>query len=88
MLGAQGLWTGMDLYRATPIATWDLGLYGLMRKTVTYVPQLDSNPLCKDHQIITPDALDTTADFVFYYLYRTLAISKGSCENFVFSKSS
>jgi hypothetical protein len=24
MLGAQGLWAGRDLYRATPAVTWDL----------------------------------------------------------------
>jgi hypothetical protein len=38
MLGAQGLWAGRDLYRATPTATRDLGLYGLIRKTGTHVP--------------------------------------------------
>jgi hypothetical protein len=50
MLGAQGLWAGRDLYRATPTATRDLGLYGLIRKTGTYIPQWDSNPQRKDHQ--------------------------------------
>jgi hypothetical protein len=59
MLGAQGLRAGRDLYRATPTATRDLGLYGLIRKTGTYVPQWDSNPRRKDHQIIAPDALTT-----------------------------
>jgi hypothetical protein len=59
MLGAQGLWAGRDLYRTTPTATRDLGLYGLVRKTGTYVPQWDSNPRRKDHQIISPDALTT-----------------------------
>jgi hypothetical protein len=44
MLGAQGLWAGRDLYRATPTATRDLGLYGLIRKTDTQVPQWDWNP--------------------------------------------
>jgi hypothetical protein len=38
MLGAQGLWAGRDLYRDTPTATRDLGLYGLLRKTGTHVP--------------------------------------------------
>jgi hypothetical protein len=38
MLGAQGLLAGRDLYRATPTATRDLGLYGLIRKTGTHVP--------------------------------------------------
>jgi hypothetical protein len=31
-----------------------LGLYGLIRKTDTYVPQWDSNPRRKDHLIIAP----------------------------------
>jgi hypothetical protein len=44
MLGAQGLWAGRDLYRATPTATRDLGLHGLIRKTGTHVPQWGSNP--------------------------------------------
>jgi hypothetical protein len=25
MLGAQGLWEGRNLYRATPVVTWGLG---------------------------------------------------------------
>jgi hypothetical protein len=42
------------LLRATPAATRDLGLYGLIRMTGTHVPQWDSNPQRKDHQIFTP----------------------------------
>jgi hypothetical protein len=57
MFGAQGLWAGRDLYRATRTTPRNLGLYGLIRKTGTYVPQWDSNPRRKDHQIIAPDAL-------------------------------
>jgi hypothetical protein len=57
MLGAQGLWAGRNLYPTTPTATRDLGLYGPIRNTGTYVPQWDSNPRCKDRQIIAPDAL-------------------------------
>jgi hypothetical protein len=57
MFGAQGLWAGRDLYRATPTATQDLGLYGLIRKIGTHVPQWGSNPQLKDHQIFEPDAL-------------------------------
>jgi hypothetical protein len=30
MLGAQGLWAGRDLYRATPAITRGLGFYGLI----------------------------------------------------------
>jgi hypothetical protein len=59
MLGAQGLWAGRDLYRATPTATRHLGLYGLIRKTGNHIPQWDSNPRRKDHQIIAPNALTT-----------------------------
>jgi hypothetical protein len=33
MLGAQGLWAGMDLYRVTPTVTWGLGFSGLIRRT-------------------------------------------------------
>ena len=33
MLGAQGLWAGRDLYRATPAVTQDLGFSGLIRRT-------------------------------------------------------
>jgi hypothetical protein len=33
MLGAQGLWAGRDLYRATPAETRDLGFSGLIRRT-------------------------------------------------------
>jgi hypothetical protein len=38
MLGTQALWAGRGLYRATPTVTRGLGLYGLIRKTGTYVP--------------------------------------------------
>ena len=57
MLSTQGLWAGRDLYRATSTATWGLGLYGLIQKTGTHVPQWGSNPQLKDHQIFEPDAL-------------------------------
>jgi hypothetical protein len=33
MLGAQGLWAGRDLYRATPAGTRGLGFSGLIRRT-------------------------------------------------------
>jgi hypothetical protein len=33
MLGAQGLWAGRDIYRATPAVTRDLGFSGLIRWT-------------------------------------------------------
>jgi hypothetical protein len=29
MLGAQGLWAGRDLYRATPAVTGDLGFFSV-----------------------------------------------------------
>ena len=60
MLGAQGLLSREgSLWRAIPTATRDLGLYGLIWKTGTYVPQWDSNPRRKDDKIIAPDALTT-----------------------------
>jgi hypothetical protein len=34
-------------------------IVGLIRKTGTHVPQWDSNPRRKDHQIIAPDTLTT-----------------------------
>jgi hypothetical protein len=36
MLGAQGLWAGRDLYRATPAVTRDLGFSGLIRRTASF----------------------------------------------------
>jgi hypothetical protein len=37
MLGAQSLWAGRDLYRATPTATRDFGFSGLIRKTAPLI---------------------------------------------------
>jgi hypothetical protein len=36
MLGTQGLWSGRDLYRATPAVTQDLGFSGLIRRTAPF----------------------------------------------------
>jgi hypothetical protein len=36
MLGAQGLWAGRDLYRATPTATRGLGFSGLIRRAAPF----------------------------------------------------
>jgi hypothetical protein len=36
MLGAQGLWAGRDLYRATPTVSRDLGFSGLIRRTAPF----------------------------------------------------
>ena len=36
MLGAQGLWSGRDLYPATPAATRGLGFSGLIRRTAPF----------------------------------------------------
>jgi hypothetical protein len=36
MLGAQGLWAGRDLYRATPAVTRDLCFSGLIRRTAPF----------------------------------------------------
>jgi hypothetical protein len=42
------------LFVPTPTATGDLGLYVLIRRTGTHVPQWDSNHGLKDHQIFAP----------------------------------
>jgi hypothetical protein len=36
MLGAQGLWAGRDLHRATPAMTRGLGFSGLIRRTAPF----------------------------------------------------
>jgi hypothetical protein len=36
MLGAQGLWAGRDLYRATPAVTRDLAFSGLIRRIAPF----------------------------------------------------
>jgi hypothetical protein len=36
MLGAQDLWAGRDIYRATPPVTEDLGFSGLIRRTAPF----------------------------------------------------
>jgi hypothetical protein len=36
MFGAQGLWAGRDLYRATPAVTRDIGFSGLIRRTAPF----------------------------------------------------
>jgi hypothetical protein len=36
MLGAQGLWAGRDLYRATSAVTWDLRFPGLIWRTAPF----------------------------------------------------
>jgi hypothetical protein len=36
MLGAQGLWAGRDLYRATPTVTRGVGFSGLIRRTAPF----------------------------------------------------
>jgi hypothetical protein len=72
LLGPQGLWARRNFYRAPPTATWDLGLYSLIRKkTCIHVPQWDSNPRRKDQQIIAPDALTAAPR---WRLLRNLAI--------------
>jgi hypothetical protein len=35
-IGAQGLWAGRDLYRATPAVTLGLGFSGLIRRTAPF----------------------------------------------------
>jgi hypothetical protein len=47
MLDTQGFWAMRVLYRAAPTATRGLGLYGLIRKTGTHVPQWDDQNIIK-----------------------------------------
>jgi hypothetical protein len=77
MLSTQGLWAGRDLYRATPTATRDLDLYRLIGKTGTHVPQWDSNPRRKDHQIFAPDALTTVphGQLCVFIIFSSIAIN-------------
>jgi hypothetical protein len=42
------------VFCATPTAIWDLGLYNLIRRIGTHVPQWDSKRGRKDHQIFAP----------------------------------
>jgi hypothetical protein len=46
MLGAQGLWAGRDLYRATPAVTRDLGFSGLIRRTAPFNRLLRHTRVC------------------------------------------
>jgi hypothetical protein len=45
-LGAQGLWAGRDLYRATPAVTRDLGFSGLVRRTAPFSRLLLHTRVC------------------------------------------
>jgi hypothetical protein len=56
MLGAQGLWAGRDLYRATPAVTRDLGLSDLIRRTAPYSRLLRHTRGCEGSILISnPD---------------------------------
>ena len=60
MLGAQGLWAGRDLYRATPILRHGTSVYTVSSERPA--PTSHSGvltPQLKDHQIFEPDALTT-----------------------------
>jgi hypothetical protein len=46
ILGAQGLFAGRDLYRATPAVTWGLGFYGLIRRTAPFSRLLRHTRMC------------------------------------------
>jgi hypothetical protein len=48
MFGAQGLWAGKDLYRATPAVTRDLGFSGLIRRTAPFSRLYDTRGDVKD----------------------------------------
>jgi hypothetical protein len=49
-------------------ANWDLGLYGLIRKTCTHVPQWDSNRERKDHHV--GGILVSMIDMKIYSIYK------------------
>jgi hypothetical protein len=57
MLGAQGLWSGRGLYRATPAVTRDLRLYGLIRRTSTHIPQWEADNEMKLGMFVYNDEL-------------------------------
>jgi hypothetical protein len=46
MLGAQGLWAGRDLYRATPAVTRDLGFSSLIRRIAPFSRLLEHTRGC------------------------------------------
>jgi hypothetical protein len=46
MLGAQCLWAGRDLYRATPAVTRGLGFSGLIRRTAPFSRRLQHTRGC------------------------------------------
>jgi hypothetical protein len=48
MLGAQGLWTGRDLYRATPTVTRGLGFSCLFRRTAPLSHSYDTQGDAED----------------------------------------
>jgi hypothetical protein len=53
MLGAQGLWTGRDLYCATPAVTRGLDFSGLIRRTVPFRRLLRHRRGCWGGPILT-----------------------------------
>jgi hypothetical protein len=53
MLGAQGLWAGRDLYRATPAMTPSLSFSGLIRRTAPFSRLLQHTRGCGG-SILTP----------------------------------
>jgi hypothetical protein len=66
-LGAQGLWAGRDLCRATPAVTRDLGLSGLIRRTASFSRLLRHTRGCRESiltQILT--GLPNLKRFILY----------------------
>ena len=68
MLGAQGLWAGRDLYRATPAVTRGLGFFGLIRRTAPFSRLLRYTRGCGG-SILTRFCQNTHAVKSIYYLY-------------------
>ena len=68
MLGAQGLWAGRDLYRATPAVTRDLGFSGLIRRTAPFSRLLQHMRGCGG-SILTRILTGTYQCYKYMYTY-------------------
>jgi hypothetical protein len=73
VLGAQGLWAGRDLYRATPAVTRDLGFSGLIRRTAPISRLLRHTWGCGG-SILTRILTGRHAGLTLYILYVLLSI--------------
>ena len=72
ILGAQGLWAGRDLYRATPAVTRDLGFSGLIRRTAPFSRLLRHTRGCGGS--ILTRVLTESDDCLLYHNFHTYYI--------------